>query len=509
VREIAPLARGLVVREVLGRPPRDVVLMLAPKDDATGPPAWRILVSGDGDAPRIHILRGRFERHDGPLGPFFRRVIDELAGKEVRAITQVAGDRIVAIEVRGADARSGGDETRTLIAELVGRHSNLVLLGPADRVLCVLVPPPAGKADPRLVVGSVYVPPPGRAPKPASDGAPVLAQMLSAVDAPLTLRKHETSNAAPLSWLVENALGAQASDAFAARTQKHLEERLQRKQKNARSLVFGLEQRLEASAQFERVQQDGELVKANLARIPRGATSITVEDFFTEDAAPRKIALDAKLSPNENLSRLFERAKKLERARFVVAEELALARAKLAAYDALLAAIGAEGADLEAIEQRAIDDGWLEPLQHASAAEQAQHKKDPPARIPYKVFHGIAGGEIRVGRSAKDNDDLTFHHAHGNDLWLHTADTPGSHVVLKLAKGADPHPEELLDAAHLAVHFSPMKDATKARVHYARRKEVHKPRGAKPGLVTLSGGKILDVRMQPERLQRLLGSHRA
>jgi predicted ribosome quality control (RQC) complex YloA/Tae2 family protein len=91
---------------------------------------------------------------------------------------------------------------------------------------------------------------------------------------------------------------------------------------------------------------------------------------------------------------------------------------------------------------------------------------------------------------------------------MHTADSPGSHVVLRVPKGTEPHPEDLIDAAHLAVHFSPQKSASRVRVHVARRKEVHKPRGAKPGLVTLSGGKILDVRVQPARLQRLLGAHR-
>jgi len=75
-----------------------------------------------------------------------------------------------------------------------------------------------------------------------------------------------------------------------------------------------------------------------------------------------------------------------------------------------------------------------------------------------------------------------------------------------LGKGADPDSEDLVDAAHLAVHFSPLRGASRARVHVARRKEVHKPRGAKPGLVHLSGGRILDVRMQPDRLRRLLGS---
>ena len=63
----------------------------------------------------------------------------------------------------------------------------------------------------------------------------------------------------------------------------------------------------------------------------------------------------------------------------------------------------------------------------------------------------------------------------------------------------------MLDAAHLAIHFSPLKDSGRAAVHVARRKEVHKPRGAPAGLVTLSGGRTLNVRMEPQRLARLIG----
>jgi predicted ribosome quality control (RQC) complex YloA/Tae2 family protein len=131
-------------------------------------------------------------------------------------------------------------------------------------------------------------------------------------------------------------------------------------------------------------------------------------------------------------------------------------------------------------------------------------KKAPTPRIAYRAFHSKRGTEIRVGRNARDNDTLTFRHAHGNDIWLHTAEAPGSHVVLKVQPRSEPDDEDLLDAAHLAVHFSPLRGAKRCPVHVARRKEVHKPRGAKPGLVTLSGGRILQVRVQPERLERLL-----
>ena len=152
------------------------------------------------------------------------------------------------------------------------------------------------------------------------------------------------------------------------------------------------------------------------------------------------------------------------------------------------------------LEREALEGGLLEERQEADERKRTA----PPTRLPYKTFTACRGSEVRVGRAARDNDHLTFRHANGNDLWLHTADAPGSHVVLRLPGKEDPDAEEVLDAATLAVHFSPLSEASRADVHVARVKEVKKPRGAKPGLVTLSGGKTLHVRMQPERLERLL-----
>lgn len=494
VSELAPLVRGLLVREVLASPPRDLLLVLGRSAD--GPPDWRVRVSAGGDAPRIHAQRARFERHEGPVGPFFRDVERELRGATLRDVTQVGGDRIVAFAFR-----SESGEARTLIAELVGRHANLVLLGNADRVSCVLVPAPKEKSDPRLVVGAPYVPPPGRA---AGSDEPSIRSAFPAPTAEAPLMRSASTDLAPLSWIVENALGSQAERARHDDVARNLLERAERKLKNARSLLAGLEKRRTAADEAERVQQDGELLKANLARITRGSKEIVVDDLYDPDLAPRRITLDAKLSPRENLERVFEKAKKLERSRDAVAGEIALVTTRIEALATLVAAARAEGADLEALEADAIAREILDAPQ--STVDGRQEKVAP--RLPYKTYAGYAGTEIRVGRNARDNDDLTFHHARGNDLWLHTADTPGSHVVLVVEKGAEPHPEELLDAAHLAVHFSPIAGATKARVHVARRKEVHKPRGAKPGLVTLSGGRILELRMQPDRLQRLLRTHR-
>jgi len=485
--EIGPAVRGCRIREVLGLPPRDVILVLE-KPEGVGPDRIRRLrLAADPDAPRLHLQRGRSDRHDGPLGPFFRRVAQELEGGTLVGIAPVRGDRIVLVEVR--DGAAG--ERRALVLELFGRRANLVLLGPGDRIVDVLVPPPADKENPRLALGSTWGPPGGKAQEPG----PALVDSLPAPPEP--------AHPAPLSWRVESSLGGQAELARAARDARDLAERLERRLEKARGLVRGLEARLAATAEIDRVRADGELLKANLSALRRGMKEIVVEDFFAPDVPPRRIELDARLSPHENLERTFERAKKLERSRATVETELAIARRRERELATALAQVVEPGADLAALEAAAIEGGLLEKRQPDT--ERAR-KAAPAPRLPYRVFESSRGGEIRVGRSARDNDELTFRHAKGSDLWLHTADAPGSHVVLVLQKGSDPDSEETVDAAHLAVHFSPLRGAARARVHVARRKEVHKPRGAKAGLVQLSGGRILDVRMQPDRLQRLLGA---
>ena len=105
----------------------------------------------------------------------------------------------------------------------------------------------------------------------------------------------------------------------------------------------------------------------------------------------------------------------------------------------------------------------------------------------------------------------------GNDLWLHTRDVPGAHVVVPLA-GAPIDEQTLLDAATLAVWFSPARPdeapvpgtpqaaLVQADVTYALRKLIRKPRGAAPGRVSVAGGQTIRVRLEPERLQRLLAS---
>jgi predicted ribosome quality control (RQC) complex YloA/Tae2 family protein len=116
----------------------------------------------------------------------------------------------------------------------------------------------------------------------------------------------------------------------------------------------------------------------------------------------------------------------------------------------------------------------------------------------------VAGLSILVGRGAAENDQLTVRVAKGNDVWLHARGRTGAHVVLRLPKGRAPDQESLLDAAHLAAHFSDARGEAAPEVVYTRAKHVRKAKGSAPGAVTYSQEKGMALRVEPSRVERLL-----
>ena len=122
---------------------------------------------------------------------------------------------------------------------------------------------------------------------------------------------------------------------------------------------------------------------------------------------------------------------------------------------------------------------------------------------PFRRFVSTDGLPIFVGRNARENDELTFGLAKSDDLWLHARGTPGSHVVVRLGKGAEPPVETLRDAATLALLYSDLKKSAKGEVVYTRRKWVKKAKGQAPGAVTITQEKSLYVSLDKARLDAL------
>jgi predicted ribosome quality control (RQC) complex YloA/Tae2 family protein len=132
-------------------------------------------------------------------------------------------------------------------------------------------------------------------------------------------------------------------------------------------------------------------------------------------------------------------------------------------------------------------------------------KRDAPLP-PYRLFRSAAGTAILVGRNAEANDALTVQVARGNDLWLHVRGQTGAHVVVRLERANAPDGETLLDAAHLAAHFSDARGEPQIELAATRAKYVRKVKGAAPGTATYSQERSILLRIEPERVERLLAA---
>ncbi len=126
---------------------------------------------------------------------------------------------------------------------------------------------------------------------------------------------------------------------------------------------------------------------------------------------------------------------------------------------------------------------------------------------PYRQFVSGEGYSILIGRDNQQNDRLSLRVAKGNDLWLHVgAGRAGSHVVVRLPKHKTASLETMLDAGTLAVHFSKARGADRMDVTYTFAKHVRKPKGLPPGKVIPHHVKTITVRLEPDRLTRLLAT---
>jgi predicted ribosome quality control (RQC) complex YloA/Tae2 family protein len=165
---------------------------------------------------------------------------------------------------------------------------------------------------------------------------------------------------------------------------------------------------------------------------------------------------------------------------------------RLTSTEQELETLGSRAAELE----KAIDSGDEEFVKQAAGtrAEPSKARTVAPS-VPAgaRKFISSDGLEILVGKKAIDNDQLTFRTAKSLDLWMHAADYPGSHVVVRNPNRKEIPQKTLLEAAQLAAFYSQGKSQPKAAVHYTQKKYVNKPRGSAPGLVSLAKFKTILV----------------
>jgi predicted ribosome quality control (RQC) complex YloA/Tae2 family protein len=265
-------------------------------------------------------------------------------------------------------------------------------------------------------------------------------------------------------------------------------------------------------AEAEQIGARAAWLLAAAAKTKRGAKVLVVSDWSTGEEKIVEVPLDSAKSPREQVEAMFARAKRLRAGRPVAEKRLAEANQLSEKLRALIDE--ANAVDLEA---KNFED-LLEEI-HARAQATAPReirvavpRADKPQQarsLAYRVFVGHADVKILVGRGASQNDELTFQVAKPFHAWLHARGDAGAHVVVLIKKGAELTAEQLVDAAHLAAHFSKARGEAIVDVAYTYRRYVRKPRKSPPGMVMVDKEKVLTLRVEAERLAKLLATEEA
>lgn len=497
---------------------------------------------------RVHLVEAV---DSGTVGAFGQLLRARLEGARLREITQPAFERTLALRF------GPPGDSLDVIAEIMGRHSNIVavhggqILGSLKKVTASMsareilpglpyTRPPQRRptlaevtpADLRTAIEASPAPLPGRLTDAVLGLSPLLAAELVARSG-LTMSEAEPPAGAIVDalWPVITDLVARVTDqafspvmyvsgtlpvGFAPFPYTHLagldavptptmsdavaavgtrlaaSSRLEERRAALREVITPALARVNRTqaalhlAQSEAARgteqrQLGELLLAYSSQIPPGSREITLPGF---DGQPVRISLDPQRTPVENARRVLERYSRLKSARSDMERRLGEAHAQEEYLKSVVTLVDTATSmdDLAAIRAELVDQGII---RRRPPGPRAAPKAGP------RTFATTRGHRVIVGRSNVQNDEVTFKAARPDDLWFHARGIAGAHTVLK----ADGHvsEEDIREAAQIAAYFSAGRGGSNVPVSYTLRKYVKKPKGAKPGLVTISHEKTIVV----------------
>jgi Predicted RNA-binding protein homologous to eukaryotic snRNP len=266
-------------------------------------------------------------------------------------------------------------------------------------------------------------------------------------------------------------------------------------------------------------QRWGELLTANLYRIPSEATEVTVEDYNDPSLSLMVIPLNPHISAIDNAQRYYKLYNKAK-ATLLKTKSLKEAALEEVNYlDSLQVSLDQSStlSELEEIHVELVSQGYLggkhlkksnDQLKKGRSKTKSKSKvKTPKEAIHPRVYRSSQGRIIFVGKNNAQNDWLSLRKGKPNDLWLHVKQIPGSHVLVPLEDGEDfPDDNTLEEAAALAIYFSQSRGSSQVAVDYTHVKQLKKPNSAKPGMVIYEQNWTLYLTPKQEVLEQLLAS---
>lgn len=517
---------------------------------------YTLLLSIHPSYARLHLTEDTYRNPEEP--PMFCMILRKhLAGAIIEEIEQYDLERVVTFRFRAID-EIGDAVTKTLMIEIMGRHSNVVLLNENKNIIinCLKHVAPFQNRYRTLLPGASYkLPPPqNKLNLLETDGDQFIkkldfnsgkmdrqiVQALSGIspfvakeivhrahlgaelaykneftkfqaqvkqhmyDPAMYKNKKEDFHVIPISYvdkwktfssvneLIDAFYSNKAERDRVKQQVKDLEKFVQNEiNKNKRKLKIH-EKTIEKAKHANFYQRQGELLTAHMHLVQKGDDKITVVDYYDPKQREITINLLPDKTPSENAQILFKRYRKLSSAKKNAAIEIRKTKDEMTYLENILQQINhARDEDVEDIRLELQEEGYMK--------KQIQRKRRRKKPTP-DIFTSTDGTTIYVGRNNKQNEYVTQILANKNDIWLHTLDIPGSHVVIK---SSDPSEQTLHEAAGLAAYFSKAQQSASVPVDYTEIRHVKKPSGAKPGFVTYSEQKTLFVTPDEELVKKL------
>lgn len=475
---------------------------------------------------RTHLIQERVP--NAPSPPAFCAALRKfIESGTILSIAQRGFDRILDMEVRGYQGHQ-----YLFTAEFMGRHSNLILLGPEENgqrtILhaAKLIPAHLNRVR-EVLPGRIYIPPPA----PKENGfalSPFLKAEIALRDddsieqatqqnqwQPASLRDEHNYPAGAYPLLLKSWKGAQEPcDSLSLALDEYYSFAVPRAAlENEKRTLKGIldkawEQRAHALTQIEHGQSEGaraaqmrrqgELILANLWQLQSGQGSALVMDYFQDPPVEITITLDADLTPQENANRLFDRARSGEKN----ASRLAELRRKMAEEIEAIESVQEQLQKAASLEETTLlreqvgQRGWLQTQQ--VSGEKSGLRPDYGGK-KIRSYTSPEGWQVFVGDNAEANDYLVQRLGQSNDWWLHLRAGTSAHALVKTNNAPLKVPRSTLEfAARLVVQRSAAKHAGVVAVDYTLKKYVRKPRRAAPGSVLYSHEKTLHVGAKDE-----------
>ena len=502
----------------------------------------RLLLSAHPVFGRIQLTETTFENPAQP-STFIMVLRKYLQGAVIESIEQIENDRIVEITVSNKN-EIGDDIQATLIIEIMGKHSNILLVDKSsNKVLEVIKHIGFSQNSYRtLLPGATYIAPPStEALNPFTIKDEKLFEILQTQeltaknlqslfqglgrDTAIELEnlltddrlskfrdffKQETNpcltdksfSCVPFSTKIEGRFSSlsQLLDVFykdkaerdrVKQQASELIRRVENELQKNRQKLKKQEKELQATENAEEFRQKGELLTTFLHQVPNDQGQVVLDNYYTNQ--PITIALDKALTPNQNAQKYFKRYQKLKEAVKYLTDLIEETKATILYLESVETVLNQAGLDeIAEIREELIETGFIRRRQR-----EKLHKRKKPEK--YLASDGKT--IIYVGRNNLQNDELTFKMARKDELWFHAKDIPGSHVVI--SGNLDPSDEVKTDAAELAAYYSKGRLSNLVQVDMIQVKKLNKPTGGKPGFVTYTGQKTLRVTPNPDKIQSM------